>query len=249
MTSIQKETFICVDCETTGLDPEKDRIIEVAFIKFTFSETLEQFETLIDPECEIPVLSQQIHKISSDMVQGKPKIQQVLPKLLKAINGHIVVGHGILFDLTLIAQEAKKKALAIPQPFFRYIDTLRMARIYGESPINSLEKLRQHFNIEPYGAHRAMSDVIVNIEVFKRLAKPYSTIEELLAKLKKPIRLKTMPLGKYKGRRFDEIPLDYLLWIQKKNFDEDLTYSIRSEIKQRKKRGNFEQASNPFSSL
>ena len=50
------------------------------------------------------------------------------------------------------------------QPF---IDTLRMARLYGESPINSLERLRQHFNIAAEGAHRAMSDVIVNIEVFK----------------------------------------------------------------------------------
>ena len=65
-----------------------------------------------------------------------------------------------------------------------------------------LEKLREHFNIEPEGAHRAMSDVIVNISVFKYLSQSFKTTEQLLERLKKPILLKTMPLGKYKGRPF-----------------------------------------------
>ena len=124
-----------------------------------------------------------------------------------------------------------------------------MARLYGESPINSLQQLRQHFNIQPEGAHRAMSDVVVNIEVFKQLAKPYHTTEELFSFLQKPIRLKTMPLGKHKGRRFEEIPIEYLLWAEKKDFDQDLLFSIRNEIRNRKKGGRFEQSSNPFQNL
>jgi DNA polymerase-3 subunit epsilon len=124
-----------------------------------------------------------------------------------------------------------------------------MARLYGESPVNSLERLRQHFNIAPEGAHRAMSDVIVNIEVFKYLAKSYKTTEQLLKTLEHPIKLKTMPLGKHKGRRFDEIPVEYLLWAERKDFDQDLLYSIRSELRSRKKGGGFEQSSNPFASL
>ncbi len=249
MPSIEKEEFICLDCETTGLDLEKDQIIEVAFARFTFSEVLQTYETLIDPKCAIPEASQQIHNISVEMLEGKPHIGAILPELLPQISGHVIVGHGIFFDLSLLAREAKKMNLSIPKPFFPYIDTLRMARLYGESPVNSLEKLRQHFQIPSYGSHRAMSDVMVNIEVFKKLATPYKSTEHLRAVLQKPIRLKTMPLGKHKGRKFEEIPLEYLLWAQKKNFDEDLTYSINSEIKARKKRRGFQQASNPFSSL
>jgi len=94
-----------------------------------------------------------------------------------------------------------------------------------------------------------MSDVIVNIEVFKHLAKPYQTTDELFQTLQKPIRMKTMPLGKHKGRRFEEIPLEYLLWAERKDFDQDLLFSIRCELKSRKKGGKFEQASNPFSNL
>lgn len=249
MTSLQQEIFVCLDCESTGLEPEQDRIIEIAAARFTFTQILQKFESLIDPERDIPETSQEIHKITLDMIQGKPKIREVLPDLLKMIQGHILVGHGIGFDIALIAAEAKRNQIPTTIQQAPYIDTLRMARLYGESPINSLQRLREHFNIEPEGAHRAMSDVIVNIEVFKQLAKPYSSSAEILKILQKPIKLRQMPLGKHKGRRFDEIPLEYLLWAEKKDFDQDLLYSIRSELRNRKKGGGFEQSASPFANL
>jgi len=243
------ETFVCIDCEATGLDTANDRIVEIAVARFTFDKVLQSFETLIDPECEIPQTSQDIHNISQDMVIGKPKIREILPKILDMIGSFIIVGHGISFDITLIANEAKRAQIPthiLSQPF---IDTLRLARLYGESPVNSLERLRQHFNIAPEGAHRAMSDVIVNIEVFKYLSKGYQTTEQIQQILQKPIKIKTMPLGKHKGRKFDEIPLEYLLWAEKKDFDQDLLYSIRQEIRNRRRGGGFEQQSNPFADL
>ncbi len=249
MGLIHQDVFICLDCESTGLDPQKDRMIEIAVARFTFDQILQTFESLVDPECEIPKVSQDIHNISSEMLQGKPKALQILPEVLKLIDGHILVGHGIGFDIALIAAEAKRHQIPTNIEKQRFIDTLRMARLYGESPINSLERLRQHFNIEPEGAHRAMSDVIVNIGVFKYLAKPYPTTEQLFKTLEKPIKLKTMPLGKHKGRRFDEIPVEYLLWAERKDFDQDLLFSIRSELRNRKRGGGFEQSSNPFSNL
>jgi DNA polymerase-3 subunit epsilon len=249
MGLIKKEVFVCLDCESTGLQPDQDRIIEIAAARFTFETVLQEFETLVDPQCDIPETSQDIHKISKEMIAGKPKIFEVLPQILPMIDGHILVGHGIGFDIALIAAEAKRHQIPCRIEQLRFLDTLRMARLYGESPVNSLQQLRQHFNIEPEGAHRAMSDVIVNIEVFKQLARGYQTTEELFQILQKPIRLKTMPLGKHKGRRFDEIPLEYLLWAEKKDFDQDLLYSIRHELRNRKKGKGFEQAANPFSNL
>jgi DNA polymerase-3 subunit epsilon len=249
MGLIHQEIFVCLDCESTGLEPEKDRMIEVAAARFNFEKIVQQYETLIDPECEIPSSSQEIHKISQEMVQGKPKVAEILPALLKLIDGHILVGHGIGFDIALIAAEAKRHQIPTKIHEAPFIDTLRLARLYGESPINSLDKLRQHFNIEAQGVHRAMSDVVVNIEVFKFLTKNYKTTEEVFRVLQKPIKLRAMPLGKHKGRRFEEIPLEYLLWAEKKDFDQDLLFSIRSEIKNRRRGGGFEQSANPFHNL
>lgn len=249
MTLLDKEIFVCLDCETTGLDPKSDQIIEVALVKFTFSKTMESYETLIDPQCAISEISMAIHHITDAMVQGKPKIQEILPRLFQIIDQHIVVGHGIKLDLNFLIAAAKRHHIPCPLDSTTSIDTLRLARLYGESPTNSLEKLRQHFNIESEGAHRAMSDVTVNINVFKHLSTSFKTIEQLLERLKKPILLKTMPLGKYKGRPFIEIPIEYLLWAVKADFDQDLVFSIRTELQKRKKGDRFGQATNPFSQL
>lgn len=249
MGLLQQETFICIDCESTGLEVEKDRIIEIAIAKFNFEGIIESFETLIDPEMTIPEESIKIHHISDELVKGKPKIKEELPKLLKMANSYPIVGHGISFDINLITNEAKRNQVPCCIAENTTIDTLRLARLYGESPINSLENLRKHFNIEEETAHRAMSDVLVNIAVFKQLSKSFSTLEKLLERLKKPILLRTMPLGKHKGRKFSEIPLEYLLWAAKKDFDMDLAFSIQTELKNRRHKESFQKASNPFSSL
>jgi DNA polymerase-3 subunit epsilon len=172
-----------------------------------------------------------------------------LPSLFKLIGTHIIVGHGIQFDIQILMAEAKRHAIPCKIGQNRFLDTLRMARLYGESPVNSLEYLRKHFNIPLEGAHRAMSDVIVNTEVFKQLLKRYKTMDHLFEVLSKPILMDTMPLGKHKGRPMKEVPLTYLQWAAHKDFDQDLLYSIRTELKKRKKGNQFSQVNNPFLNL
>lgn len=249
MGLLSKDTFICLDLETTGLDAEKDMIIEVAIVRFTFDQILETYETLIDPGCPISESSMAIHHITDDMVAGKPKIEEVLPMLFQFIGRSIIVGHGISLDLAFLMAAGKRHQIPNTLSSHPFLDTLRLARLYGESPTNSLETLRAHFNIAAEGAHRAMNDVVVNIEVFKYLAARHKTTEQLLDRLKKPIPLKAMPLGKHKGRPFSEIPHEYLTWAANKDFDQDLLFSIRSELKKRKQAPSFTQCSSPFSNL
>jgi DNA polymerase III subunit epsilon len=249
MRPLDKEVFICLDCETTGLDINADRIIEVAVVKFDFEKIREQYETLIDPDYTIPEASIAIHRITQDMVIGKPRVEVILPQLLEMIGNHIIVGHGIEFDINVIANAADRAGIPHKLKQNRYLDTLRMARLYGESPTNSLEQLRQHFNVPYEGAHRAMNDVVVNIEVFKHLAKRYKSTEQLFDILSRPIQMKAMPLGKHKGRPMKEIPVEYLRWAVTKDFDQDLIYSLRLELKRRKSGNLFSQSSNPFANL
>ena len=249
MPSLQEETFICLDCETTGLDSEKDRIIEIAVVKFTMESTLAEFESLIDPECSIPEESIVIHKITQEMVAGKPRISSILPSLLEIVGNHTIIGHGIDFDISLVVNAAERAGVPHNLKKNRFLDTLRMARLYGESPTNSLEQLRKHFNIPHEGAHRAMNDVVVNIAVFKYLAMRYKTLDHLFDVLSRPIQMKCMPLGKHKGRPLKEIPVEYLRWAVTKDFDQDLIYSLRMELKRRKVGNPFAQAANPFATL
>lgn len=249
MTQLNRETFVCIDCETTGLDTQNDRVIEVAAVKFKIEETLDSFESLIDPECVISETSIEIHHITPEMVEGKPKMAQVIPRLLDLIGKEVIVGHGVGFDIELIAIAADRAGIPHNLRKNKFLDTLRMARFYGESPVNSLEQLRRHFHIPLEIAHRAMSDVIVNIEVFKYLAKSYKSTQHIMDILSRPIQIKIMPLGPHKGRPMRDVPLEYLRWAASKDFDQDLLFSIRSELKRRKQGNLFTQVSNPFSNL
>jgi DNA polymerase-3 subunit epsilon len=249
MAKLQGTEFICLDVEATGLNTASDRVIEVAATRFTIDENLGDFESLINPECEIPAASQSVHNISQDMVKDKPVIAKVLPDLLAFIGTRTVVGHGIQYDIDILCNEAARCGISCSLKENPVIDTLRLARLYGESPANSLEVLRRHFNIQAEGAHRALADVTVNIQVFRHLSKRFTTTEQISACLARPILMKAMPLGKHKGRLLREVPLNYLTWAVRQQFDGDLLFSLQTELQRRRKGGGFHEASNPFHGL
>lgn len=249
MTSLKKQIFVCLDCEATGLDVVHDRIVEVAVVRFTLDEVLEEYESLVNPLIPIPESSIEVHHITDAMVQDKPDMRQLLPQILTLVGASPIVGHGVAYDIDLIANACERSGIPTTIRKNPFVDTLRLARLYGESPSNSLQVLRSHFNIEEEGAHRAMSDVIVNIQVFKRLAARFTSLDHILKTLAKPILMKIMPLGKHKGRRIKDLPLPYLLWAARQQFDQDLLFSLRTEIASRKKRPAFFHSANPFHQL
>lgn len=249
MPSLENEVLICLDCESTGLDPKNDLIIEVAVVKFDFHQIYERCEFLVNPGVLIPKESMAIHNITDEMVQDKPPIEEVLADVLKMVGNHIIVGHGILFDMELLACAAERAKIPTRVRSNRFFDTLRLARLYGGSPQNSLEQLCKHFNISYDGAHRAMTDVMMNIEVFKFLSQKFKTTEQIFKVLSKPILLKEFPFGKHKGRSMKEIPVDYLQWAANKDFDQDLLFTVRTELSRRKKGNQFSQMANPFQNL
>lgn len=241
MSLLKKTIFVCVDCETTGLDTKNDKIIEVGAVRFTLEKVLDRFETLIDPRCPIPAASQAIHHITDEMVAGKPSIDEKAQEIIAFLKEGYLIGHGILFDIQMLTNAG------IPLSDRPYIDTLRLARLYGQSPVNSLEGLRKHFHIPAESAHRALDDAYINSEVFKYLVKPYKTLSQLERALDKPIRMRHMPLGKHKGRPFREVPIQYLRWAVHQDFDRDLLFSIKSELKRRK--SGQGPSHNPFANL
>lgn len=249
-SSVQDRKFVCLDCEATGLNTEQDRIVEIALVTFTLDEKLDSFESLVNPHYPISEEAGKVHRITEEMVQGKPSMGELFPKIHSLLCDKIIVGHYISFDINLLREEAKRHHLTLfPSPP-QIIDTLRLARNYGECTNNSLKSLRMHFNLPELGDHRAMNDVQTTISLFHHFLKQYSSLAQLLKRLQKPIELKKIPFGEYKGRLFSEIPLNYLQGLSRcKNFDEDLTYTIRRELKKRKEKSRLCDHCNPFSHL
>lgn len=90
--------FVVLDTETTGLAPSRDKVLEIAAIRFEDFTPVDKFTTLINPSIQIPAEVIKINGITDDMVKDAPPLYSVIPVLQKFINGHNIVGHNILFD-------------------------------------------------------------------------------------------------------------------------------------------------------
>src|SRR6476469_4351191 len=135
--------LICLDCEFTGLDPEHDRIVELAAARFFGNEILDTIELLVNPGCEISPASYAIHHISEEMIHKKPPIEEILPQFFQFVGTHPIIGHAIGCDLNMLEKAAERSGIPYPLKNTPCIDTLRLARLYGDSPNNSLKSLAQ----------------------------------------------------------------------------------------------------------
>ena len=118
-----------------------------------------------NPEQKIPFQCIQIHHITDQMVQSAPKIKQILPELLKFIEGSVLIGHNINFDLRFLNAELERNG------FFQlknsFIDTLSLSRwSLPEMQKYNQSILAEYFNIKIKNAHRAEDDAYVCGQIF-----------------------------------------------------------------------------------
>ena len=124
------DRFVVFDTETTGLTPSKDRIVELAAIRFCDGVPIEMFTTLIDPQCPIPPEASAVNQITNDMVERAPLISQVLPSFEEFIGNDILIAHNLEFDLKFLFYSGST-LLDTPR---KYIDTLAQAQSLLRKP-------------------------------------------------------------------------------------------------------------------
>jgi DNA polymerase III epsilon subunit family exonuclease len=153
--------FICLDIETTGLDNTRDSIIEFAAVRFTETEILDEYQTFIDTDAEIPPIVEHLTGIKKEMLEGAPELEEVKQKIYEFCGHQPIMGHNINFDLGFLDSNN------ITLPNIR-IDTLPISQVLVEdSPSYSLETLCRNNNKTHQPSHRAMDDVKANVELFQ----------------------------------------------------------------------------------
>ena len=161
------EEYIVLDLEMTGLSPKTDYIIEIGAVKIKNNKIIDKFETLVNPECKIPERVVELTGITDEMVLNGMNKDEAIEKILRFIDGSILVGQNINFDYSFLKQWAvnHKKQLEV-----KACDTLKIARVLlpPEQP-KKLEDLCQYFEIERNREHRAMDDAIETWKVFEAL--------------------------------------------------------------------------------
>ena len=128
-------TFVVVDLETTGLDPENDEITEIGAIKFVDGVETESFDQLVNPGRPIPEFITRLTGISDDDVKDKPSIEEVFPQLDMFLGGAPFVGQQVNFDASFIEYHYRKtnndfQFWEDKVRRFKYLDNLRLDTLF-----------------------------------------------------------------------------------------------------------------------
>jgi len=149
--------FVAVDCETTGLDDKRDRIIEIGAVKFIRGEPAAEFSTFVNPSAAIPAEITDLTGITDADVAGAPAFADVAPRLLEFIGDAAVCGHQVDFDTGFLSEELKR--LGRPKLTNPAIDTALLARIVlPKLGAYSLKYVSHSVDTALDNAHRALDD-------------------------------------------------------------------------------------------
>ena len=217
-------SYICIDLETTGLNPKTDKIIEVGAVKIIDGQQAGIFSTFVNPGRKLEQRITELTGIEDKDLEKAPYIEEILPKLLEFMEELPLLGHSILFDFSFLKRAAAYYKLTFEK---EAVDTLKIARKYlAELEHRSLDYLCQHYQI-PHHAHRAMDDAQATDILYRKLTELFDNGNEDLFKPQKlvyKVKKDTPPTKSQK------IKLYHLLEQHKITLDADIERLTRSEV-------------------
>ncbi len=169
-TPLSDVVFVVLDLETTGAAPGSSAITEIGAVKVRGGEVLGEFQTLVDPGGPVPAMIQVLTGITTAMVVGAPRIEQVLPSFLEFVRGAVLVAHNAPFDIGFL--KAAAAATGHPWPGNPVVDTVRLARrvvTRDEAPNHKLSTLAGLFHAAVTPEHRALADAQATVDVLHAL--------------------------------------------------------------------------------
>lgn len=162
---IEDVKFICLDTETTGLDPKNGgRICEIAMVGSRGGQREGFYTSLLNPECHIPPDVTAIHGITDEMTAKAPKFSSVALNIIDFLQGNVIVGHNAAFDICFIRKEFELSGLRMPEVVV--LDTLKFARTHCRFPNNRLGTVAEQLGISSEGWHRALADTVMTEKIF-----------------------------------------------------------------------------------
>ncbi len=165
---LENKTFVVFDLETTGLNINACKILELAGAKIQNGKIIETFQTLVYPEMNIPPDATKINNITDDMVANMPIIEDVIPDFYRFAKDAFLVGHNIKeYDLPILNRVAKEAGYIFENKF---IDTLIEAKKVFHFENSKLTTIANGLNINTENAHRAIADVVMNAKIFLYMA-------------------------------------------------------------------------------
>ena len=238
------------DLETTGTNPGKDRIVEIAVLKLDANNQKKEMVWRVNPECPIPEEASSVHGITDEMVKDHPTFKHYSKEIYNFIEGCDLGGYNIdKFDLPLLVEEFIRSDIDVSS--FAKVKTVDVQTIFfKKEPRDLSSALKFYCNKDHGNAHTALDDTIATYEVLLSQLDKYDDLEpsvdflSTLTKRNKNIDFAgriieddngdaVFNFGKHKGKKVKEVltkEKGYYSWMMNSDFPE-YTKKIITQVK------------------
>jgi len=245
--------LVFFDLETTGIDVDRDRIVQIALIRCEPDGGRRTYVTLVNPERPIPPEATAVHGIKDEDVRDKPTFAQIRREVEEHLAGADLAGYNsIRFDGPLLAAELNRAGGELDLPGVRHLDALVIFRLM--EPRNLTAAYRKYCGKELAGAHDALADTTATLEVLDAQVGFYEELPgdvDALHTVCNPDEgrfvdrtrkfvwtedgLAAFTFGKHQGRTLNDMCRDnqgrgYLEWMLGKDFSEEVKGILREAL-------------------
>ncbi|MBB1486003.1 3'-5' exonuclease family protein [Oceanospirillum sediminis] len=166
-TPMHLQSLAFIDLETTGLRTTRDRVTEVAIIRYQNGKELDRWSQLVNPDMAIPDQIQQLTGIHQGMTDPAPRFAELADEIRDRLKGFILVAHNARFDYGFLRNEFNRLQ---EQLHCQVLCTVKLSRrLFPAQKKHNLDALLIAANIPAENRHRAMSDAQALAQWFQGL--------------------------------------------------------------------------------
>ena len=165
------ERYIAFDTETTGLDTENDRIVELGAVLFENGAAAQSFQSYVNPGTGILPEVSALNHITDEILQEAPSEEEIYPAFMDFLGDvadgkTIICGHVAAFDLSFLCRTLDRLGKTGK---FRFIDTRQLAVQIPGLTHHSLAATAEYFGIPHTNAHHAKEDALTSGRILRRM--------------------------------------------------------------------------------
>ncbi len=159
--------YVALDVETTGLNPARDKLLEIGAAKVQDGEVLETYNTLVNTGIPVPKKIRELTGITDEMQENGKKIGTAIREFLDFCGEFPVLGHNVQFDYSFLKQAAMNEGAVFER---KALDTLTIARrLLPELPSRTLPAMCRHYQVDSRNFHRALDDALAAHKILWKL--------------------------------------------------------------------------------
>ncbi len=158
--------FVVFDLETTGAKSPPCRVTEIGAYRVKGGAIVEEFQTLVNPEMQIPPFIAALTGISDEMVEDAPKFAEVASEFLDFIGDSVLVAHNAHFDMRFLNCEIRRiyEDYRVANPCLCTVQLSR--KLLPQIANHKLKTVAEYYSVDLVNHHRAGPDALATAQIF-----------------------------------------------------------------------------------